>query len=62
MEERMEFVLTSESGGWSITDLCELFGVSRKTGYKWLRRYEDLGMEGLRELSRAPLSSPERDR
>ena len=37
-----------------MTELCEIFGVSRKTGYKWLRRYEQFAMEGLRDLSRAP--------
>lgn len=58
MEERMEFILLMESGGWSMTDLCELFGVSRKSGYKWLRRYEQIGLDGLRELSRAPLRHP----
>lgn len=58
MEERMEFMLLHESGNWSMTDLCEIFGVSRKTGYKWLRRYEQIGMDGLREMSRAPLRHP----
>lgn len=38
-----------------MTGLCERFGVSRKTGYKWLGRYRSLGPEGLRDLPRAPL-------
>jgi transposase InsO family protein len=54
MEERMKFMFMNQSDSWSITELCEIFGVSRKTGYKWLKRYEEFGMEGLRELSRAP--------
>jgi putative transposase len=58
MDERMEFMLLHESESWSMTDLCEVFGVSRKTGYKWLRRYEQLGWDGLRELSRAPSRHP----
>lgn len=58
MEERMEFVLLHQSGSWSMSDLCGMFGVSRKTGYKWLRRYEAEGMDGLRELSRAPRRHP----
>lgn len=41
-----------------MSDLCEMFGVSRKTGYKWLRRYEEGGVESLRELSRAPCHHP----
>jgi len=58
MEERMEFMLLHESKSWSMSDLCEMFGVSRKTGYKWLRRYEQAGLDGLRELSRAPWRHP----
>jgi transposase InsO family protein len=58
MEERMKFMLMYRSESWSMTELCEVFGVSRKTGYKWLKRYEQAGMEGLRELSRAPHVHP----
>lgn len=58
MEERMKFMLMYQEDGWSMTDLCEMFAVSRKTGYKWRERYEELGMEGLRALSRAPRSHP----
>ena len=58
MEERMKFMLMYQSESWSMTELCEIFGVSRKTGYKWLDRYEEAGMEGLRELSRAPHDHP----
>ena len=38
-----------------MTDLCAAFGISRKTGYKWLGRYRELGAEGLHDLPRAPL-------
>jgi putative transposase len=58
MKERMEFMLMHESKSWSMSDLCEMFAVSRKTGYKWLQRYEQVGWDGLRELSRAPLRHP----
>jgi transposase InsO family protein len=57
MEERMNFVLLHRDG-WAVTDLCEAFGVSRKTGYKWLERYEQVGLEGFREGSRAPHRHP----
>lgn len=43
-----------------MTELCERYGISRKTGYKWLSRYEADGLEGLREHSRAPRSIPHR--
>lgn len=58
MEERMKFMLMYQSESWSMTNLCDIFGVSRKTGYKWLKRYEQDGMEGLQELSRAPQEHP----
>ena len=37
---RMRFVTEWETDCWSMTDLCAEYGVSRKTGYKWLERYE----------------------
>ena len=42
----------------SITELCELYGVSRKTGYKWIECYIRLGPAGLQEESRRPQHSP----
>jgi len=38
----------------SVSRICELFGMSRKTYYKWRKRYEDEGVEGLSERSRRP--------
>lgn len=58
MDERTKFVLLYEHEGWSVSDLCERFEVSRKTGYKWLERYGRGGMAGLAELSRAPHRHP----
>lgn len=37
-----------------MASLCREFGISRKTGYKVLERYEECGWEGLPDLSRAP--------
>ena len=37
-----------------MSEVCEAFGVARKTGYKWLARYQTHGAIGLEELSRAP--------
>jgi transposase InsO family protein len=42
----------------NITELCDLYGVSRKTGYKWVDRYLHLGPAGLEERSRRPSCSP----
>jgi len=60
MEERVRFVLKATREEMAFSDLCDAFGVSRKTGYKWLSRYEEYGIEGMHELSRRPLSSPMR--
>lgn len=44
--------------GASISELAEIYGISRKTVYKWLERYEEAGLAGLAELSRRPHESP----
>ena len=49
---RMRFVTEWETDCWSMTDLCAEYGVSRKTGYKWLERYEAGGPAGLHDQSR----------
>lgn len=43
-----------------MTELCDRFFISRKTGYKWLGRYHEQGAEGLVDRSRAPHSCPHR--
>ena len=57
-DERIRFASDFESGHWSMTELCERFGVSRPTGYKWLARYQASGAVGLDDRSRAPHRSP----
>ena len=57
MNERTRFMAAVISGAENMSDLCRQFGISRKTGYKLLRRYEAHGPEGLRDRSRAPLSN-----
>jgi putative transposase len=55
MDERMRFVVAASEDGAVMTQVCDRFGISRQTGYKWLERYRSRGLEGLKELSRAPL-------
>jgi len=43
-----------------MTDLCREFGVSRKTGYKYRTRWQEMGREGLFDASRRPYRSPNR--
>ena len=58
MTERMRFVVRAQTGAYSVSELCERHGVSRKTGYKWLRRFGEEGPEGLKDRSRRPYRSP----
>ncbi len=39
MSLRAEFVQLAKTSGITMTALCRRFGISRKTGHKWLRRY-----------------------
>ena len=41
-------------------ELCDRFGISRKTGYKWLARFAEAGLPGLADQSRAPRACPHR--
>ena len=54
LDERMRFVVEYRQGQWSMADLCRVYGISRKTGYKLIYRYRDDGPVGLLDRSRAP--------
>ena len=58
MSLRHEFVILASEAGVNFKQLCGRFGVSRKTGYKWLERYRSGGVAALAERSRRPKSSP----
>ena len=60
IKERIAFVHDLESGHWSMTELCERYGISRPTGYKWLARHQASGGAGLTDRSRAPQTCPHR--
>ena len=55
MHERMQFIARVLAGEDEMTVLCREYGISRKTGYKWLGRYISEGAGGLAERSHAPL-------
>src|SRR5260370_15008571 len=59
-EQRIEFVVAASRGEQSMTRLCAEFGISRPTGYNWLKRYQRNGIRGVEEKSRRPHHSPER--
>jgi putative transposase len=58
MEERFKLVQEYKADEESLTEVCRRYGISRKTGYKWLERYQNGGIEGLQDQSRAPHSHP----
>jgi transposase InsO family protein len=58
MDQRVRFVIEVSNKQLSMAELCRHFEISRRTGYKWLARYQAEGIEGMRERSRRPLSSP----
>lgn len=60
MSLRREFVNLARSPDANVSELCRRFGVSRKTGYKWLGRFASHGPEGLKDRSRRPRTSPRR--
>lgn len=58
-QSRLLFCQLAESDSEvSFSELCSRFGVSRTTGYKWLKIYREKGPGGLADRSRAPLGSP----
>lgn len=58
MSLREEFVRSAEQHQLSFQELCERYQISRKTGYKWLKRYAREGSSGLADLSRRPRKFP----
>jgi transposase-like protein len=60
-EQRMQFVVEATRPGANISAVCRQYGVSRKTGYRWLDRYDAAGsLGGLAGRSRRPATSPQR--
>lgn len=55
-DQRKEFIDVFLSQELRLADLCREFSISRKTAYKWIARYQDEGMAGLKDKSRARLS------
>lgn len=58
MSLRQEFVELARQEGANRRELCRRFGISSPTAYKWIKRFEEQGCEGLVDRSRRPLSSP----
>ena len=58
MRQRIEFCILATKAGSNISDLCNRFKITRRTGYKWLHRYMDEGLIGLADRSRRPENFP----
>lgn len=58
-EQRQQFVIKAKTRNQSFKSLCNSFGISRQTGYRWRNRYTQLGnIRDLSELPRRPHYSP----
>ena len=61
VEQRFSFLLAVRKKEATVSELCRRYEISRKTGYKWLRRYESGGsIEALKDQPRRPHHSPAR--
>ena len=58
MDQRTQFIADYLRDSLAITELCEHYGISRKTGYKWIERYLRQAPAGLEERLRRPRRSP----
>lgn len=58
VQKRREFVLRAKEPGANISALCREYNISRKTGYKWLHRFEERGLLGLQDRPRSASSTP----
>ena len=58
MDQRVRFIGEYLKGYVPFNELCLQFSISRKTGYKWVERYEQEGLEGLSDRSRRPHFCP----
>lgn len=58
MDQKTQFIADYLRQTLDTTELCQLYGISRKTGYKWIERYLENGPQGLEERSRRPGASP----
>lgn len=59
LDQRKEFIKEWLKRERSLSELCRAYGISRKTGYKVLERFQEHGLSGLEERSRAPHHSPQ---
>lgn len=52
MDQRVRFISEYLERHFSVAEICRQFSISRKTGHKWIERYEDYGPGGLEDRSK----------
>jgi len=62
MSLRKEFIMKVQAQGYKVSHLCREYRISRKTAYKWLKRYSEEGILGLEDRTKRPSLSPARIR
>ena len=55
---RLAIIRHAEEVTGNVSQTCRYFGITRQTFYIWLRRFEEKGLEGLRDKSSRPHVSP----
>jgi transposase InsO family protein len=60
LSQRHEFVQLAAAEDANVRELCRRYGLSPQTGYRWIRRFQELGVAGLVDRSRKPHQSPAR--
>lgn len=60
MSQRLEFVTLATAETANIRHLCRCYSISSATAYKWLKRFQSAGLNGLEDRSRRPHHSPSR--
>ena len=61
MEQRERFIRDDRLALYTMTELCDRYGISRKTGYKWLERFDAGGRAGARRPEPGAASVPASD-
>ena len=59
MDQRVQFIADVQRDVFDLAELARRYGISRKTAYKWIDRYEAAGPAGLVDRSRRPAHSPQ---
>src|SRR5712691_10390660 len=58
MDQRVQFIADYQRDVFDVAELARRYGISRKTAYKWLDRYDAAGPAGLTDRSRRPRQCP----